>query len=347
MLGRAMIRRLVALLLVLAVAAALLVALWPQVLDLQRTWPATQLVSFRGAAAVVAAGVAVVLFVVALVARPVRSLASSVAVLLLVFGAVSAGFVGARGLGRDDFVEAQPTDVTVLAWNTLGGAPGADRIAALAVEEGAEVVSLPETDAETAAAVAAAMEAAGLPMSVLTVAYDDVASAKPTSLLISTALGQYAVAVDEAGVAVETTPQMPSVVATPVSGTGPTIVAAHPQAPTRDDMPAWRDGLTALAEACRTGDVIMAGDFNATVDHMAGLGRAGGALGRCRDAAVSTANGGLGTWPADVAPLLGAPIDHVMATRQWYTTGFKVVTDLDDAGSDHRPVVAQLSRTGA
>ena len=53
------------------------------------------------------------------------------------------------------------------------------------------------------------------------------------------------------------------------------------------------------------------------------------------------------TWPTDVPPLLGAPIDHVMATEQWLPTGFRVVTELDDAGSDHRAVVAQLSRTGA
>ena len=342
-----MIRRLVALVLVLAVAAALLLALWPQVLDLEREWPLAQLVSFRGAAAVVAVGLAVVLFVVGLVARPVRSLAASIAVLLLVFGAVSGGVVGARGLGRDAFVEASPGDVTVLSWNTLGGAPGAAAIAELAVAEGAEVVSLPETDDVVAQAVADAMGVAGLPMARFTVTYDDVPTSKPTSMLVSTALGEYTVARDEAGAAVETTPAMPSLVATPVSGTGPTFIAAHPAAPVRADMDEWRDGLGYLADACRTGDVVMAGDFNATLDHMADMGRAGGALGRCRDAAVATANGGVGTWPTDLPPLLGTTIDHVMATRQWLPTGFRVVTDHDEAGSDHRPVVAQLSPTGA
>jgi len=347
MLGPAMIRRLVALVLVLAVAAALFVALWPQQLDLQRTWPLAQLVSFRGAAAAVAVVLAVVLFVVGLVARPVRSLAASLGVLLLVFGAVSAGVAAARGVGRDDFVEALPTDVTVVVWNTQGGAPGVDAIADLAVDEGAEVVSLPETSAEVATAVAEAMAAAGLTMTVKTVDYPEVAGAEPTSLLISAALGEYAVAVADDGSAVETTPRMPSVVATPVSGEGPTIVAAHPVSPSAGTMGDWEAGLTFLAGACPDGDVIMAGDFNATLDHMAGLGTSGGALGQCRDAGVTTANAGLGTWPTDLPPLLGTPIDHVLATRSWMPTGYKVVTDRDESGSDHRPVVAQLTLTGA
>jgi endonuclease/exonuclease/phosphatase (EEP) superfamily protein YafD len=347
MLGPAMIRRLVALVLVLAVAAALFVALWPQQLDLQRTWPVAQLVSFRGAAAAVAGALAVVLFVVAIAARPVRSLAASLGVLLLVFGAVSIGVAAARGLGREDFVEALPTDLTVVVWNTEGGAPGADVIAALAVEEGAEIVSLPETSAEVATAVADAMAVAGLPMTVKTVEYPEVDGSAATSLLIAAGLGEYTVAVAEDGTAVETTPLMPSVVATPVSGTGPVIVAAHPVAPTTSQMDPWNAGLSYLADACAGEDVIMAGDFNATLDHMSGLGTAGGVLGRCRDAGVTTANAGLGTWPTDLPPLLGTPIDHVLATRSWMPTGFKVVTDRDESGSDHRPVVAQLTLTGA
>lgn len=342
-----MIRRLVALVLVLAAAAALLLAIWPQALDLQRSWPATQVVSFRIVAAGVALVAAVVLLVVGLFARRIRSVTASIAVLALVAGAVSTGVLASRGIGRDDFTDALESDVTVLSWNTLGGAPGAEAIAALAVEVGADVVALPETDAETAKAVADAMNAAGLPMAGFTSSYDDVANAKPTSLLVSTALGEYTVATADDGTSITTTPGLPSIVATPVDEASPVIVAAHPVAPLRDTMDTWRDGLDVLADACASGNVIMAGDFNATVDHMSGLGREGGALGTCRDAAVGTANGGVGTWPTDLSPLLGTPIDHVMATRHWLATGFRVVTDLDEAGSDHRPVVAQLSRTGA
>ena len=343
-----MIRRLAALVFVLAVAAVLLVALWPQAVGLQRTLPVSQVVSFRAVAAAVAVVSLVLLLVLGLIARPLRPFTASAAVLLLVFGALSAGVVTARGLGRTDFTAKTPTDVTVLSWNTLGEATSSDAIVALATEVGADVVALPETRAEVGTAVAEALGAAGKPMTVHTVAYDQSVSGRSTTLLISAALGDYQVAVGDDGVTpVRTTPVLPTVVATPVSGEGPTIVAAHPVSPTPDAMEQWRAGLEYLSDVCASGDVIMAGDFNATLDHMAGLGTEGGALGACRDAAEATANAGVGTWPTDVPPLLGTPIDHVMATEQWLPTGFRVVTDLDDAGSDHRPVVAQLSRTGA
>jgi len=340
-----MIRRLVALVLVLVLAGALLLLLWPQLLDLQRQIGVAHGVALRGLAVVVAVALVVVLLVVGAFARGARALTSSAAVLLLVFAAVQAGIVGVRGIGRDDFSEPVPTDVTVLAWNTLGGAPGAERIAQVALEQQADVVSLPETDAETTAAVVALMAEQGRVMWSHTVD-----GRAPTSILVDTALGPYQAATAEDGTTpLDPTPGMPTIVAVPASGTGPTFVAAHPISPVPDHMDDWRTGLAALAELCSAdgADVVVAGDVNATLDHMAGLGTGRGDLGRCRDAAVGTANGSVGTWPTDLPPLLAAPIDHVLATGQWLPTGFRVLTDLDDSGSDHRPVVAQLSRTGA
>ena len=66
-------------------------------------------------------------------------------------------------------------------------------------------------------------------------------------------------------------------------------------------MQHWRDDLQWLADQCVDANVIMAGDFNATVDHMGGLGVDGGTLGRCHDAAIETGNGAVGTWSADDA----------------------------------------------
>jgi endonuclease/exonuclease/phosphatase (EEP) superfamily protein YafD len=111
-------------------------------------------------------------------------------------------------------------------------------------------------------------------------------------------------------------------------------------------MANWRSDLEWLAEQCRTSNVILAGDFNSTIDHYASLNDGGDfALGSCLDAASVTNNAAVGTWPTQLPSLLGAPIDHVMASNNWTATGMRVVESHDGFGSDHRPIVAILSPT--
>ena len=126
-------------------------------------------------------------------------------------------------------------------------------------------------------------------------------------------------------------------------------------------MDNWRSDLDWLAESCSSGSVIMAGDFNATIDHFSGLASgsaehplsgddatdrlaAAAKLGECTDAAAVAGSAAVGTWPTSLPPALGAPIDHVLATDDWSVAGLRVIDDLDDAGSDHRPVVAWLEQ---
>jgi endonuclease/exonuclease/phosphatase (EEP) superfamily protein YafD len=62
--------------------------------------------------------------------------------------------------------------------------------------------------------------------------------------------------------------------------------------------------------------------------------------------AAATGNAAVGTWPTSVPALVGAPIDHVLATPNWTPTGFRVLAGEDAAGSDHRPVLARLAPAG-
>ena len=163
-----------------------------------------------------------------------------------------------------------------------------------------------------------------------------------TTILISPGLGDYSViASSEDGTS--NTSSVPSAVVMPVSGEGPTIVAVHAVAPRVEAMERWQSDLSWIADQCPQGDFILAGDFNATIDHMASLGVDGGDMGYCRDAAVLTGTGSTGTWPADYPGLLGAPIDHVMASQNWNPTGSLV---LGAQGSDHRALVVQLDPAG-
>ncbi|WP_150308310.1 endonuclease/exonuclease/phosphatase family protein [Planctomonas psychrotolerans] len=339
-----MFRRILAAATILLVAAVALIAVWPQVFGLEKTFVVAQVVSLRAAAALGALLVAVGTVVLALAVRRARRFAASILVVLLAFMAATGVVLSSRGFGNEEFAEKGDYDVTVLSWNTLGGATGADSIVDLALETNADVIALPETTEEIGTAVADAMAAAGTPMQTFTTAYDNIAFARSTTLLIRVAYGPY-VKEEQVG----NTTVLPTVIAVPADGKGPVIAAVHPVAPIAAEMHNWRSDLEWLGSRCDEGNVILAGDFNATLDHMADYGgrRTDGdqitSLGNCVDGALATGNAAVGTWPASAPALLGTPIDHVMATAGWHFSGFRVVDDRNDAGSDHRPVVAQLT----
>jgi len=334
-----MLRRVLAAAFLVALALALLVVAWPQLFGLQRLAGVAQLVSLRGLAIVVAVAAIVVLGFAVVLSRGVRRFAASIAVLLIGFALINTAVVATRGIGDMSFATAAPRSITVLAWNTLGDAPGAKVIAQLALDSGADVVVLPETTKATADAVAAAMLEAGREMRPFTVAFDQVSKARSTSLLISADLGTYSVDQEEPNSAV-----LPTVIARPADGTGPTIMAVHLVAPIPGELAHWNDDLAWMAQACSEPSTIIAGDFNSTIDHFSGLATAEGAtLGDCVDAAAVSDNAAVGTWPTALPALLGAPIDHVMATPDWTVTGMRVIENYDKYGSDHRPVLAQLT----
>ncbi len=339
-----MFPRILGWILVLGTVVVAAVLLWPQGFGLQNQWVTAHVVALRGAAAVLGAIAAVALAVMA-IPRQTRTVGLALAVVMALFAAGNVAVIAARGTGGSD-AAGDASSVTVLSWNTLGEVPDAATIADLALEEGADVVVLPETTGPLGEEVAIAMRDGGSPMWVHTVAFDEVAKARSTTILISPDLGDYEVVSAVVPGPPGNTNTLPSIVAEPVDGDGPRIVAVHAVAPIRWELRNWRSDLDWLAEQCAGENVIMAGDFNATVDHFAGRGVDGGDLGRCRDAAMQADAGGLGTWPTDVPELLGSPIDHVLATPGWEVDAFRVVGELDGAGSDHRPIVATLSPAG-
>lgn len=332
-----MLRRYFAAAIVLAIALVLLVAIWPQLFGLQRAAGVAQLVSFRGVVlgGLLVGALALLFFAALTPAR--RRFAFSIA-LVLIAGAVLQGVVVAsRGSGNLDFETASASTVTVLAWNTLGDAPGEHAVATLALDTDADVVVLAETSAPFGLAVQELMGASGRPMQAFTLSYDQISKARSTTLLIAESLGEYVVNPDQ-----KTSSVLPSVVAVPADGSGPTIVGVHLVAPLPGELAHWNSDLDWMAGACAHDNVIIAGDFNATIDHFTGLGTGEAALGACVDAAVATNNAAVGTWPTSLPPLFGTPIDHVMATNNWRFTGMRVIENYDGYGSDHRPVLAQL-----
>ena len=350
--------RVLSVLIAIGATFAVLVLSWPQLFGLQNTWVVAHVVSLRGLAVVGAAGLLVVLLLLMLF-RPLRGLAGILSVIVALYGITNVAILASRGFGpgSGQAAEATPAEaaatdaaagsVTVLSWNTLGDVPGAAEIAKLALEQDADIITLAETTEKTGVAIAEAMSEGGRPMWVHTVAFDLVSKARSTTLLISPELGEYAVSSAAGSGPPGNTNVLPTVVAEPVDGDGPTVIALHAVAPIRFEMLNWRSDQDWQATQCTGENIIMAGDFNATVDHMAGRSTSASAvLGDCRDAALSDGSAAVGTWPASAPSLLGAPIDHVLSTPNWQVESMQVIGTRDDSGSDHRPIVATLSTTG-
>lgn len=336
-----MFQRILAATFIVAIAAALIVAAWPQLFSLEQTAGVAQVVSLRGLAAAVAFVAVLGLTLISLLSTRMHRFTASLAVVALAFSALSLVVLATRGFGSPEFETKAESDVTVLSWNTLGDAPGASTIAELALLNDADVVTLPETTRELGFEIAQLMADANRPMWVHTVAYDEISKSRSTTILISVDLGEY-----DVDLSTRTTSTLPSVVAVPQDGEGPTFIAVHAVAPVRGEMANWRSDLEWLAERCRASNVILAGDFNSTIDHYASLTDGGDfALGSCIDAASVTDNAAVGTWPTQLPTLLGAPIDHVMASSDWSITGMRVIKSHDGNGSDHRPILATLSPT--
>jgi len=324
-------------LLLVALAVALLLV-WPQAFGAQRLLGVAQLIALRallalGLAAVAAVIGAVVLLLRRRAVRLRRVLVALTAVVALAAGG-NAAVLLTRGAAAGGMSGLSHGDLTVLVWNTQGGASSPAEVAELALSIRADVVSLPEMDDEAAAEVARRVAAGGIRMAADTttaVAETSTPSWIPTSLLVADRLGAY-----RHDASAGTTRGLPSGVWRPVDGSGPTIIAAHPAAPLMDGMDDWRAGLAWVRAQCRSPqrDLILAGDLNATVDHLD--------LGGCRDAAVEAHAAATGTWPSAMPAGLAAPIDHVLVGPGWTVREVRVI---DATGStDHRALVVVLSR---
>ncbi|HEY4268191.1 MAG TPA: endonuclease/exonuclease/phosphatase family protein [Galbitalea sp.] len=334
-----MIRRIVAAVFLVAIAATLFVVAWPEGLGLQAQPIVAQVIALRGLDVVIALGLVVVVLLAALVWRSAGRFFGAAAVLLILFVLAVGGILELRGFGASTVSAKAATDVTVLSWNTKGGAPGPETIAKLAIAQHADIIALPETTQETGVEIEAIMRAAGRPMWVLSAAHGYIYSSHATTLLVSSALGSYSVNSFEGDTSVSST-----VIAEPNQIGSPVIVAVHAVSPKPQEMRNWRSDLRYLATRCTGGNLIMAGDFNATLDHLRTYGTDGHDFGSCTDSGAASRGAALGSWPTSLPQLLGAQIDHVMYGNTWKVVAMKVVGTEDTAGSDHRPVVTTLAR---
>ena len=338
--------RLLGILFTVLLAIATAIVVWPQFFRLEQTYPFAQLVAARGLVLAGFVAVAVVALLLLLI-RPLRGFAASILIVALL-GAGATGLIGAtRGFGAAALPQPTESSIRVLTWNTAGEAVPAEVIAQQILDQGADIVALPETTEAVGERIAVMLREQGHPMWVHHVQFrpdiPDGPQSWQTTVLVAPELGEYSV-IESSKDGTSNTGSVPSVVLMPIDGTGPTIVAVHAVAPRMEEMAQWQSDLQWIADQCPAGDFILAGDFNATIDHMAPLGVDGGDIGYCRDVASRTGNGLTGTWPSSLPPLAGAPIDHVMASQNWTPTGSVV---LDDAGgSDHRALVVQLEPAG-
>jgi len=311
------IRRVVLSVLFVAVVA---VPLYPELFGLDEVTPFAQLVAFRPQ------GLAVVLLLalLMLIRRGWRIAAALVAVLALTGGALTA---------PRKFSDARPAPagsrvLTIMVANVLGGGADAGDVAQVIRERHPDLVSLPEAQVDVREEIRAHLQ--GLDYQGYTT-QPAKAVESATSVLVSSSLG--AVAFDaEDGTA------FGHIVVTGGTLGDIRLIAYHGFPPLPDAVTTWKQDLQVLRQWCSEDPpTIVAGDFNATLDHAEFRHALGG---NCRSVAPTVGDGLVGTWPADQPAVVRTQIDHVVVTRQFQPGGF---TTYAIAGTDHRAVVATVA----
>jgi endonuclease/exonuclease/phosphatase (EEP) superfamily protein YafD len=302
--------------------AAVAVLVLPDLLfGLDRFTPLAQLVALRPYLLVALPVLALVLLVLARRVRGAVLAAAGVVVVLL----VAAGMVAPRTVATP--VSAGGRTLTVAAFNTYSGGADVAEVAALIRDEHPDLVSLVEAGAAFRSKLAPLVEPLGYHLVT--------AVGEPEGDLG----GVTAVVADHLGDVRSST-----WVATPFprvelegGGLGDVrFVAFHTLAPRRGDVPQWRSDVSLVSQWCADPrPAIVAGDFNATLDHSVFRS----AMTGCGDAAAQRGQGLTPTWPTWLPGWLGPQIDHVLATDPIVAETFEV---REIAGSDHRAVLARL-----
>jgi endonuclease/exonuclease/phosphatase (EEP) superfamily protein YafD len=308
---------------VIAAAAGFVVAalvVLPDVVRLDHWTPFAQIVAFRSvlivALAIAGAGLM-------FVRRSAVRWAAGAGLLACLIAAVS---IAHRAIPDPTMKGGSTGSLIVATVNVKGGNAAVDEVAALIERSGADLVALPEAGEEYRAALESALgdgyTGASLQVS------DSAVSA--VSVLYRTDLG--------------TVTAEPS-----IRGSFPTLeltggelgslrfAAFHAYPPLPFATSRWRGDLEGLQRFCGASDgTIIAGDFNATLDHSALRTATEG----CTDAAATRGAGLQGTWPASAPGLLRTQIDHVLTTDGLQANSIEF-TEID--GTDHLAVVSAVS----
>ncbi|MBT1669129.1 endonuclease/exonuclease/phosphatase family protein [Curtobacterium flaccumfaciens pv. flaccumfaciens] len=311
---------------VLVLGGVTVVAPW---IGIERVAVVAAVLPARALVTVVFLGIGAGLVLVAVVLRRVRVVASAVGVVLLVLAAANGAVIAARGWDVRPVSDA-PGGLRVFEWNTNGGLVSGQGAADAALSVRADVVVLPDAgDRASAVTVVQTMARHGRAMRLFMGG-----EGAEVAVLIRADLAPGA----------SMRPGVDPVKTLSVSVPGmPTIIAVHAPHPVLHGLAGWRADLRWVGATCGRGaDVIVSGDFNASVDDFGGAG-----LGSCRDAASTVRAAGLGTWPTWLDPRLAMPIDHTLVgPAAGGVRSFTVLRAEDRSGARHRPTLTVVAVRG-
>ncbi|GLZ76877.1 endonuclease [Actinorhabdospora filicis] len=322
---KTLVRRIALALVITATVAAALFALM-RLTGLERTWPLRTLVAYTPYLTLLA----LVPPIAAAVLRKWRlALAGLIAPLVLASLVVPRAF-------PDSQPEATGPRLTVMTLNLWIGQADAGKVVEMVGERGVDVLSVQELSVEAVARLDAAGIGALLP-------YREV---RVTPGVESEGTGVYS----RYPLARNTVLEFPATfamtgVTITVPGTAPVeLLAAHPAAPwAATELRRWLKDLESLPSASGGSTRIIAGDFNATLDHAAlreVLDRG------FNDAADEVGMALRGTWKGRSGLLALAPrvaLDHVFVDER---VAVESVDFGDPPGTDHLPVFAVLRLPG-